>query len=77
MKTQNMADKFHSAFNGRYFRDDVIDLGARQSPVKENDEDIANIQSSAAYQNEIIHSVYLSDFVKVDNLESFDLNNEY
>lgn len=48
MKTQNMADKFFSAFNGRYFRDDNIDLGSGASETGHD---------GMVYQNEIMYTL--------------------
>jgi hypothetical protein len=55
MKTQSAADKFYSAFNGRYFKED-------QEMKK---------------QNEIMHTVYLSQVISVENVQDFNINLEY
>jgi hypothetical protein len=55
LKTQAAADKFYSAFNGRYFKED--------QEVKK--------------QNEIMHTVYVSQIIQVQNLQEFNVNLEY
>ena len=55
MKTQAAADKFFSAFNGRYFKED--------QEIKK--------------QNEIMHTVYLSQVISVKNCHTFNINLEY
>lgn len=54
-----MADKFYSAFNGRYFRDDVMDG---------MDDQLSSLK------NEIMHTVYLSDLLLVQEIKKFDMN---
>ena len=60
LDSQDYSDKFFSAFNGRYFRDDVIS------------------EQSVLIQNEIMHTIYLSDLLEVQSdLDKFDMNMEY
>ena len=62
-----MADKFFSAFNGRYFRDDQIDFSGIGGGGFE----------TMAYQNEIMHTVFLNDLVAVNAIMDFNINYEY
>lgn len=60
LKNQEVADKFYSAFNGRYFRDDVIET----------------LETDLGLQNEIMHTIYLSELMQVIEIRTFDMNLE-
>ena len=67
LTSQETANSFFGAFNGRYFRDDQIDFsGAPQGS-----------EDAVAYQNEIMHTVFLNDLVMIEDMTGFQINYEY